>query len=158
MSQRAKDISYRIKSFTEDVIAFVMNLSDKDWRKECAEEQWPVGVTARHIAGHLSITDMASVIVKGEDLPSLTMDQIVDMANRSAREHADCTKSEVLELLQKSSSETVDYYAGLSDDELDRKGRMPAFGGDVTTEQVAEFVIFNSAAQHLKSMQATVGD
>ncbi len=157
MSQRAKDISYRIKSFSDEVVAFVMNLSEKDWQKVCEDEQWSVGVTARHISSHLSVVDMAGAIVKGEQLPAWSMDDIVERANQHAREHADCTKSEVLELLQKNSSETVDYYAGLSDDELDRKGSMPAFGGEVSTEQVAEFVILMSAAQHFASMKAAVG-
>jgi hypothetical protein len=158
MSQRAKDISYRIKTFSDEVISFVMNLSEDDWVKECEEEQWPVGVTARHIAGHLSISDMADAIIKGKDLPPMTMDQIVDMANQSAREHADCSKSEVLKLLQKNTAEIVDYYAGLSDDDLDRKGTMPAFGGEVSAEQLAQFVILASAAQHLKSMKTAVGE
>ena len=158
MSQRAKDISYRIKDFSDEVIAFVMNLSEDDWVRECEEEQWSVGATARHIAGHLSIRDMADAIVMGKELPPMTMDQIVDMANQSARRHADCSKPEVLELLQQNSAEIVDYYATLSDDDLDRKGSMPAFGGEVSTEQVAEFVILTSAAQHLKSMKTAVGD
>ena len=158
MSERAKDISYRIKTFSDEVIAFVMNLTENDWVKKCEEEKWSVGVTARHIAGHLSVSDMADAIVRGEDLPAMTMDQIVDMANQSARAHADCTKSEVLELLQQNSAEIVDYYAGLSDDDLDRKGSMPAFGGEVTAEQVAEFVILMSAARHLKSMKTAVGE
>jgi hypothetical protein len=35
---------------------------------------------------------------------------------------------------------------------------MPAFGGDVTTGQVAEVVILTSAAQPLKSLKAAVGE
>ena len=85
------------------------------------------------------------------------MDQINDMANQDAREHADCTKSEVLDLLKKSSAEMVAFMDGLNDDDLSRKGSMPAFGGEVTTEQMIEFVIFVSAAQHFESIKAAVG-
>ena len=158
MNQCARDISYRIKSFSDEVKAFVTNLSAEDWNRVCDEEQWPVGVTARHLAaGHLAITDMADAIVRGKPLPEMTMEQIVDMANQHARDHADCTKAEVLDLLQKNSAETVDYYAGLDDEALDRKGRMPAFDGEVSTGQLAEFVILTSAAQHLESMKSAVG-
>jgi hypothetical protein len=54
-------------------------------------------------------------------------------------------------------AELVAFIAGLSDDELDRKGSMPAFGGDVTVNQVIEFVIFQSAQQHFDSMKTAGG-
>ena len=158
MSQRANELAERIKSFSDEVIAFVENLSDDDWTKVCDWEHWSVGVTARHLgAGHLAIFGMAGMIVRGEDLPPLDMDQINAMSNKDAREHSDCTKDEALELLLKNSAGMVAFVAGLSDDELDRKGSMPAFGGEVTTEQFIDFIIFQSAAQHFDSMKAAVG-
>jgi uncharacterized damage-inducible protein DinB len=158
MSQRAKEISERIKSFSDNVMAFVENLSDDDWRKVCKSEEWPVGATAYHLgAGHFAIFDMAGMIVRGEDLPPLTMDQINAMSDKQAREHADCTKAEAIEALRKNSVEMVAFVAGLTDDELDRKGSMPAFGGEATTEQLIQFVIFESATRHFDSMKTAVG-
>lgn len=158
MSQRAKTISERIKSFADEVITFVESLTDNDWTKVSDWEKWSVGVTARHVgAGHFAISKMAAMIVKGEDLPPLSMDQINAMSDKDSREHADCTKAEALELLQKNSAELTAFAAGLTDDELDRKGSMPAFGGEVTTEQLFDFIIFQSAAQHFDSMRTAVG-
>ena len=158
MGQRAKEISERIKSFSDNVMAFVENLSDDDWRKVCKSEEWPVGATAYHLgAGHFAIFDMAGMIVRGEDLPPLTMDQINAMSDKQAREHADCTKAEAIEALRKNSVEMVAFVAGLTDDELDRKGSMPAFGGEATTEQLIQFVIFESATRHFDSMKTAVG-
>ena len=158
MSQRAKNISERNRSFSDEVIAFVEKLSDDDRTKVCDWDQWSVGATARHLgAGHLATFHMAGMIVRGEDLPPLDMDQINAMSNKDAHDHADCTKAEALELLQKNSAEMVAFVAGLSDDELDRKGSMPAFGGKVTTEQFVDFIIFQSAAQHFDSIKAAVG-
>jgi hypothetical protein len=76
---------------------------------------------------------------------------------KDSRAHADCTKDEALDALQKNGAELVAFVAGLSDDELDRKGSMPAFGGEVTVHQVIEFVIFQSAQEHFDSMKAAVG-
>jgi hypothetical protein len=158
MSQRAKDISKRIKSFADEVITFVESLTGSDWNKVCDWEDWTVGVTARHVgAGHFAISKMAAMTVKGEDLPPLSMDQINAMSEKDSRKHADCTKDEALELLRKNSAELATFAAGLADDELDRKGSMPAFGGEVTTEQLLDFIIFQSAAQHFDSMRAAVG-
>ena len=158
MSQRAKEISERIKSFSDNVMAFVERLSEDDWRKVCESEEWPVGATAYHLgAGHFAICDMAGMIVRGEDLPPLTMDQINAMSDKQAREHADCTKADALEALRKNSAQMVAFVAGLTDEELDRKGSMPAFGGETTTEQLIQFIIFESAMRHFDSMKTAVG-
>ncbi|MGD9274677.1 MAG: DinB family protein, partial [Desulfobacterales bacterium] len=92
-----------------------------------------------------------------EDLPPLTMDQINAMSDKQAREHADCTKIEAIETLRKNSAEMAAFVAGLTDEELDRKGSMPAFGGEATTEQLIQFVIFESAMRHFDSMKTAVG-
>ena len=47
MSQRAQNISKRIKSFADEVITFVEGLTENDWTKICDWENWSVGVTAR---------------------------------------------------------------------------------------------------------------
>jgi len=39
MSQRAKEISERIKSLSDNVMAFVESLSEDDWRKVCKSEE-----------------------------------------------------------------------------------------------------------------------
>lgn len=62
----------------------------------------------------------------------------------------------MLEPPRKSSRETVDYSAGLSDDEMDRKGSMPVFGGGVSVEQVAESDVLVSAPTHLNITTAAV--
>ncbi len=158
MSQRAKDIADKIKVFSEEVIAFVENLNEEQWTKACEWEDWPVGATVYHMgAGHLAISDMAKIIIRGEDLPPLTMDPINAMSKKQALDHVDCTKDEALQALRENGANMVAFTAGLSDDELDRKGSMPAFGGEVTTEQLIRFVIFDSAAQHFESIKAAVG-
>lgn len=157
MSQRATVLAERIKEFSDEVIRFVDNLSDAQWSKMCDWEHWTVGVTARHLgAGHLAIYDMAGMIVDGRELPQLSMDQINEMSNADAQEHVDCTKAEALERLRKNSSKMVKFVEGLSDADLDRKGSMPAFKGEVTTEQFLDFVIFQSGGQHFDSMKSAV--
>lgn len=157
MNQRAKDLSHRIKSFGDEVITFVENLSDEDWAKTSPWEQWPVGVAARHLgAGHFTIHKAAGMIIRGEQLPQMTMDQVNAMSDKDAREHMDCTKAEALDHLRKNSAEMVAFVTGLSDAELDRKTSMPAFGGEVTTEQLLDYVLLQSGRRHLDSMQKAV--
>jgi hypothetical protein len=158
MSQRVKNLAERLRAFTDDVIGFVERCSDKNWCKVLAtEEEWTVGVTARHIgAGHFNALGLAKMIVNGEKLPELTMEQVVEMANEHARKHAGCTKEEVLGVLRQTGAALVDYVTGLSDAELDRTGHLTLAGGELTTKQLIEAVILTSGGEHLLNMKATV--
>lgn len=158
MSQRAKDLSKRIEAFRDDVIAYVETMSEQDWDAKCDWEQWTAGVTARHLgAGHFGIGGMLTMIIQGKELPQLTMDQINASSDKDSREHADCTKAEALDHLRKNGAELAAYVAALSDDELDRKGSMPAFNGEVSVNQMIDYIIFQSAQAHFDSMKAAVG-
>jgi uncharacterized damage-inducible protein DinB len=157
MSQRAKDLSMRIQSFRDEIIAFVDKLSDEQWKAVSQWEQWTVGVAARHLgAGHLGFFKLLNMIVQGKELPQYTMDQIDAMSKDDAREHADCTKAEALDALRRNGAEFTAFVSGLSDEELDRKGGMPAFGGEASVEQILELVVFQSGGQHFDSMKAAV--
>lgn len=157
MSERADKLAQRIKSFCDEVIAFVEKMSEDDWNKPCEWEQWTAGVTAYHIgAGHLAIFDLAGMIVQGKPLPQLNMEQIFEIANQQANDNAQCTKAETLEQLRNNRDRMAAFTEGLSDEDLGAKGSMPAFDGEVTTEQLIEYVIFQSAAQHFDSITKAV--
>ena len=158
MIQRAKDLSKRVETFRDDVIAYVESMNGEEWNAECEWEEWTAGVTARHMgAGHFRIFEMLGMILEGKELPQLTIDQINAMSDKDSREHSDCTKAEALEALRKNGNELAEFISGLSDDELDRKGSMPAFGGEASVNQVLEFVIFQSAKEHFDSIKKAVG-
>ena len=158
MSERAKDLSRRIEAFTDEVVAYVDGISAEDWNKVLEWEEWSAGVTARHIgAGHFRIFDLARMMTAGKELPQLSMDQITEMSNKDSREHSDCTKEETLDALRKNGAELAGFVGGLSDDDLGCKGSMPAFGGEFNVEQMIEFVIFQSAREHLDNIKKAVG-
>ena len=157
MSQKAKKLAERLRAFTDDVIGFVEGCSDENWRKVLATEEWTVGVTARHIgAGHFEAVGLARMMVKGEKLPEFTMEQLVEMANAHARQHAGCTREEVLEVLRRNGAALVDYVAGLSDAELNRTGHLALAGGELSAQQLIEAVILKSGGEHLANMKAAV--
>jgi hypothetical protein len=159
MSQRANDLSKQIQLFRDEVIAFVEKLSDAQWNAVSQWEQWTVGVAARHLgAGHLGISGLLGMIVQGKELPQYTMDQINAMSDDDARQHADCTKAEALEALRKNGDDFAAFIAGLTDEELDRKASMPAFGGEASVQLILERIVFQSGRQHLDSMKAAVSE
>jgi len=158
MSKRAQALADLIQSFNDAVIAFVDRCPKKAWRQTCKDEDWQVGVVARHVAtGHFQVIKMAQALLHGEALPALTMAQVIEQGNAHARDHADCTHEEVQKLLDEYGTAAVAFAAGLSDENLDCKGHLDLVGGDVSVEQLLNLVIIQSGGEHLASMQATIG-
>ena len=126
MSDRSTELAGRLRSFNDEVISFVESCTEADWRK-IGSEEWPVGVTARHIgANHYPAISAAKMIVNGEKFPEMTMEQITELANRHAREHAEGTKPEVLQILRDNGGKLIEFAGGLKDSELDKSGYVPA--------------------------------
>ncbi|MDA8307486.1 MAG: hypothetical protein M0Z81_11725 [Deltaproteobacteria bacterium] len=157
MNERSKKLADRLNAFNEEVISFVMNCTDSDWQKVGIED-WPVGVTARHIAAnHYAVVPGVKLILKGEKFPPMTMEQITENANRHAREHAGCTKTEVLEILRDKGQKIVEFTLGLQDWELDKTGYLPALGRELSVGQFLENVVLQSAGEHFQSIKAATG-
>jgi hypothetical protein len=157
MSQRAKQLAERIRAFNNELMAFTEDCSEADWREVCAED-WTLGVVARHLgAGHYGVLDLVKMIVNGERLPDLSMDQLIQMANQHAREHAACTKTEVLDILRENGEAVVAYVAGLGDADLDTTSHLTMLGGEISTQQFIENVILHSGGEHFANMKAAKG-
>lgn len=158
MSERAQTLADLIQAFNDAVIAFVDRCPEKAWQQTCRDEDWTVGVVARHLAaGHFQVIKMAQVMLQGESLPALTMEQVIEQGNTHAHDHADCTREDVKALLAENGDAAVAFVANLSDEELDCKGHLDLMGGEVSVEQLLDLVIIRSGGEHLASMQATIG-
>jgi hypothetical protein len=158
MSKRARELAGRLDQVRQKVNVLVSNCTEADWGKQCKEE-WSLGVVARHVAaGHFAITDLAKMIINGQPLPELTGEQLVQMANDHAREHADCTREEVLQLLQDNGQSLIDFVSTLSDGDLDKTGELALVGGPVSTQQLIEYVLIDSAGEHIANMEAALND
>ena len=157
MSRRANDLAERLRAFNNEVVLFVKGCSAEDWQKVCSWEQWSVGTTVRHIgAGHFSAVELARMMVGGTKLPHLTMDEIVKMANRDAREHETCSKDEVLEILSRNGKTMVDFVEGLEDSDLDRTGYLSLSDKEISVQQLIESIILQSGGQHFKNVGSAI--
>ena len=158
MSERAKDLAERFTAFNNEVMEFVENCSDENWRKVCPGENWPIGVVARHIgAAHYRALGLAKMIAAGEKLPKLT-DEAINGANaKHAQNHNACGKEEVLGILRENGSALTDFLAELTDENLDHTAVLEVVGGEISTRQFVESVILQSAGEHLANMQSATG-
>jgi hypothetical protein len=158
MSKRAIDLAERFKAFNRELIGFVENCSDENWRKVCPEEQWSVGVVARHIAAsHYGALGLAKMMVAGEKLPDLTEAVIDRLNSKHAEKHRHCTRDEVLKSLRENGISVAEYVAGLGDTDLDRTGHIPAAGGDMTTEQLIANIILRAGGEHFANAKSATG-
>lgn len=158
MSKRAQSLANLIQAFNEAVLAFVDRCPEKAWHQLCKNEDWTVGVVARHVAaGHFQVIHLAQTMLQGAPLPALTMDQVIEQGNSHARQHADCTREEVQTLLTENGNAAIAFVANLSDEDLDCKGHLDLVGGDVSVDHLLNLVIIQSGGEHLASMQATIG-
>jgi hypothetical protein len=159
MNTRAQELSQKIQAFNRNMLDCVQHCGDADWQKVCKAEDWPVGVVIRHVAdGHYSVMALAKMIIKGDPLPDWSMEAVIQMGNDHAREHADCTREEVLALLEKNGRAVSEFVADLSEDELDRQGQMALIGGQVSAHKILEMLILHSGGDHLKSIRSTISD
>lgn len=157
MSTRSRQLVDRLTAFNDELTAFVGNLSDDQWNAICSE-QWPVGVTARHIgAGHYAIQELVEMIVNHNQLPPFTEEEIREAANAHARDHAQCSKQEVLDILGKNSSALIDFVSRLSDLDLAQKAYLSLSGRKVTAAEFVEDVVLESGGEHLQSMKTALG-
>ncbi|MFN8496133.1 MAG: DinB family protein [Caldilineaceae bacterium] len=155
---RANALVQQFEAVNNDVIALVEQSSDADWKKTCADEQWSVGVTARHLAsGYRQIAGLVAAVATGQTLPPITR-AMIDQGNaQHAQAHANCTKPEVLDLLRNESAAANQIISGLSDEQLDNTVTGEVFGGTVSAQRIAEYILIAHTGQHLASLKATVG-
>ena len=157
-SERVQKLLTRFEDFNGELMSFVETCSDEDWQKITSAEQWSVGIVARHIAAaHYSVIGWVKLIMADQPLPPITMKAIHQMNAEHAKEHADCTQAEVLQLLQKQGKKITNVISGLNDDTLDKKTYFDVFKVEMSIEQVIKNVIIRTPKGHFKSMNATVG-
>ena len=158
MGPRADALAKRFEEANQAMTDAVGHLTDGDWGKTTSAEKWSVGVVAHHAAlGHAGIANLVKAIASGQSVPNLTMATIDERNAQHAREHANCTKAETLELLKRNAATAASLVRGLSDVELDRSGTVLTDRPPMTAQQVVERILINHVNEHLGSIRATLG-
>jgi len=69
VAPRTEVLARQFEVKAQDGLATLERLSDTDWKKMTAAEQWPVGVTAHHLAGALqTVAVMVTTLAAGQSL------------------------------------------------------------------------------------------
>ena len=158
MGARADQLAKKFEESCREFTTVVEGLSDADWKKVTAEEKWPVGCVAHHVAGgHARISRLLQMFAKNQPLSKLTRDLVNENNAKHLAEHPNPDKAETLEMFRANGSKASAIVRGLSDAELDRSGTMLADIPIMTVHQAIEGILINHVHEHLGSIRATTG-
>jgi len=155
MGERANALADTAQKTYDDFASSIQGLPDAQWRGTCASEGWTAAATARHVAQSLPFgLSMARAIADRQPLPPITLDSRDERNAQHAKEHANCSKEEVLGLLRQHAPTVVAAIKGMSDEQLDRSARFEAMGSDLSTQQAIERILIGHSGMHMGSIKA----
>ncbi len=151
-------LARRFEVKAQDALATLERLSDTDWRKVTAAEKWSVGVTAHHLAGALEpVSSMVKAMAAGHSLERFRLDTLDERNARHAKEHANCTKAETVELYRKGAGAATATIRALSDEDLAKSGSLVPGAPPMTVEELISRGLFGHIDDHFGSIRKTVG-
>jgi hypothetical protein len=119
----------------------------------------PVGVIVHHVASMYPIeVDVARAVAGGKTVSDVTWEVVAELNAKNAREHAEVTKADALELLRRNSREAAAAVREFTDEELDRAAPFSlSFGAPVTAQFVIEDHALRHSWHHLARIRTALG-
>jgi len=157
MGARSETLAKQFEAKAQEATSVIEKLSDADWKKVTSAEKWSVGVTAHHIASaHQGIGGIMKAIADGKSGPNIPLDALHQMNAQHAKDFANCTKSETLELHQKNAAAAAATLRGIDDAAFDRSSTVFTGAPAMSAAQMAG-ILSSHIDEHLGSIKATVG-
>ena len=158
MGERVSALADRFQQARQGFITTIEGYSPDQMQANCAGEQCNVTALAAHVAGvHALAADWVKTAATGGTLPSITMDDVNHMNSEQFARDARRDKNEILTELRTNGEQAEQALRQLSDADLDRTTQFPLLGGEVTTQQIVEYVLIGDVEGHLKSISAAGG-
>jgi hypothetical protein len=158
MGAKSEALARQFETKARDAMATLEKLSDADWKKVTEAEKWPVGVTAHHLAGALeAVSSLVRTIAAGQSVGDFSREMLDEMNARHAKDFANCTRAETIELHRKGTAAAAATIRGLSDEELARSGTLFKGVPPMTAEQLIVAGLLNHTDEHFGSIRKTVG-
>ena len=158
MGTKSEALARQFESKLHEALATVRALGDADWTKVTEAEKWSVGVTAHHFASILEpVSELIRALANGHSPERFTRATLDEMNAQHTRDHANCTKTDTIALLERGAVSTVEVLRGLSDDQLAKRGTALTDMPPISVEQLIVTVLLKHADQHFGSIRKTVG-
>jgi hypothetical protein len=154
-SSSPEDAARAFEASVADLVAFVENCSDADWRKLVPVEDRTVAVMTYHIAALMP--QMSTWFDVQEEVPGSVAEQ--DAANAAeAVEHAEVTREEVLALIQTNAPAVAAAMRSVTPEWMDSIVKFAPAGG--MEFPVSRMVALNEVhvSKHLAAVRGAIAD
>src|SRR5215510_8851764 len=160
MSRRSELLAARIEEGAAGLAAFVEGLSEAEWETPTSPtDRRTVGQIVNHVALVYPIEiDLARAIAGGNAVTDVTWQVVANLNAGHAREFANVTKAEALDLLRRNGRDAAEAVRGFTDEQLD--GAAPfglSYGAPVTAQFVIEDHALRHSWHHLSRIRTAVG-
>jgi hypothetical protein len=158
MGAKAEALAKQFEAKAAEAARTLEGLTDADWKTVTDGERWSVGVTAHHVAGsHEPIASFVRTVATGQSVPNFTMDMLHEMNAKHAKDFANCTRAETIELHRKGAAAAAAVVRGLGDDQLSKSGTVLTGMPAMTVEQVITNILINHIDDHFGSIRKAIG-
>ncbi len=157
MSLRAQELAQNFERANNEFIAFVVRLSDDEWRRMCPNERRTVAALAHHVAGgYLFEIRSFKGLADGQPLPTVTKEYIDRVNAEAGARDGEASRDQTLAMLRRNGRTAADFVRGLSDEQLQRVGAYVDWIPPMSVDQWIENVLLGHIRGHMASMQAVV--
>jgi hypothetical protein len=158
MGAKGEAFAKQFEAKVAEATALLEKLSDADWKKTTAAENWTVAATAHHIASSYDpVAQIIKTIAAGQALPPFTRQMLDEMNAQHAKEFADCSKPETIALHKKGAAAAASAVRGLSDAELAKTGTVFTGMPPVSAEDMVNGALLGHIDEHFGSIRKAVG-
>ena len=158
MGAKGETFAKQFEAKAQEVTSTIERISDADWKKVTASEQWPVGVVAHHIAGsHQGLSGVVKMLADGKGGPNIDMDVIHAGNAKHAKEFANVSKADTLALHKTNVAAVGAMLRGISDADYDKNGTVLKGMPAMSAGQLAGGLLCGHMDEHLNSIKATIG-
>jgi hypothetical protein len=157
MGKRSEDLAATFEKAVDELAKTIESYPDGQWKTKHGPEGWSVATTAQHVSGQFPLEmEFITAAAEGRPLPGYSWDDVNGKNDDRAAKNKDVTKADVLRELRDGAKSTAAYIRALSDEQLDRTGKLALAGGaEVSTEQLLlGGVLIEHVTGHLQSIRS----
>lgn len=143
---RANALAERLLLGANTLATFAKGLSDSEWNKPVLGDGRTIGVVVHHVANVYPLEiELAKSLAEGNPITEATMDVVNQMNADHAKEFANVSKRETIQLLRQNSKIAAGSVRAFTDAELDNSA---AVSLNANAPLTAQFFIEDHALRH----------
>ncbi|HJP58045.1 MAG TPA: DinB family protein [Gemmatimonadales bacterium] len=121
MSRRAEALAQRLEQGARELADLAASLTDADWEVRLPGDGRTAGIVVHHVAAMYPLEiQLAQTLAEGQPIAGVTWDAVHEINATHAREHANVTREEAIELVRRNGALAAAAIRDLTDAQLDR--------------------------------------